>query len=375
VGSVTGYIEALDSRLSQINAVSPKVSIIVTNFNYADYIQDCLHSVSLQTYPDVECIVVDDHSSDDSLDRIERFIRSDKSHVGFTLIRHESNRGQHAAFRSGVQQAAGAFVSFLDADDLLLSDFVSEHVRVHLRCPPVAFTSSNQYQIDSKGQVIGAVHPDLETQNTYRSVGTISLRRSFWVWATTSSMMFRRPLLNYVLSDSDDAFRKCADNYICHFSNLLGGSILIPNVLGCYRRHQNNTFSNNPLIGGRLPTGDMRNHPGHRLVLHHINKRLFECSQQFISLLGVGGFFDALAKVTPLTRFWHNGRAICRKTPIRLGQSLPFYAVFARLGVRTLVRTLKRRHPSYTVRDLDGVKRAANVASYTDYQRHRRDAK
>jgi glycosyltransferase involved in cell wall biosynthesis len=375
VGSVTGYIEALDSRLSQINTVSPKVSIIVTNFNYADYIQDCLHSVSLQTYLDVECIIVDDHSTDDSVDRIERFIRSDKSHVEFTLIRHESNRGQHASFRTGVQQAAGAFVSFLDADDLLLPDFVSEHVRVHLRCPPVAFTSSNQYQIDSKGQVIGGVHPDLETQNTYRSVGTISLRRSFWVWATTSSMMFRRPLLNYVFSDSDDAFRKCADNYICHFSNLLGGSILIPNLLGCYRRHQNNTFSNNPLIGGRLPTGDMRNHPGHRLVLQHINKRLFECSQQFISLLGVGGFLDALAKVTPLTSFWHNRRAIGRKTPIRLGQSLLFYQVFARLELRTLVRTLKGRHPSYTVRDLDGVKRAANVASYTDYQRHRRDAK
>jgi glycosyltransferase involved in cell wall biosynthesis len=375
VGSVKSYIEALDSRLGQINTVLPKVSIIVTNFNYAEYIHDCLHSVTLQTNPDVECIVVDDHSSDDSIDRIESFIRNDKSHVRFTLIRHESTRGQHAAFRTGVQQASGAFVSFLDADDLLLPDFVSEHVRIHLSCSPVAFTSSNQYQIDSKGQVIGGVHPDLETQNTYRSVGTISLRRSFWVWATTSSMMFRRPVLNYVLSDSDDAFRKCADNYVCHFSNLLGGSVLIPSVLGCYRRHQNNTFSNNPLIGGRLPTGDMRNHPAHRLVLHRINERLFECSEQFISLLGVRGFLDALVKVTPFIRFWQNGRAIRGNTPISLGQSLQFYAGFARLGLRTFMRTLKGRHPSYIIRDLDGVKRAANVASYTDYQRHRRDAK
>jgi glycosyltransferase involved in cell wall biosynthesis len=375
LGSVKSYIEALDSRLGQINTVSPKVSIIVTNFNYAEYIDDCLHSVTLQTYPSVECIVVDDHSSDDSIGRIERFIRSNQSHVRFTLIRHESTRGQHAAFRTGVQQAVGAFVSFLDADDLLLPDFVSEHVRVHLSCPPVAFTSSNQYQIDSEGQVIGAVHPDLETQKTYRTVGTISLWRSFWVWATTSSMMFRRPVLNYVLSDSDDAFRKCADNYVCHFSNLLGGSVLIPSVLGCYRRHQNNTFSNNPLIGGRLPTGDMRNHPAHRLVLHHIKERLFECNQQFISLLGIGGFLDALVKVTPFIRFWHNARAMYGNTPIRLGQSFQFYAGFARIGVRTLVRALKARHPSYTIRDLDGVKRAANVASYTDYQRHRRDTK
>jgi hypothetical protein len=119
----------------------------------------------------------------------------------------------------------------------------------------------------------------------------------------------------------------------------------------------------------------MRNHPAHRLVLHQINERLFECNEQFISLLGVRGFLDALVKVTPFIRFWQNGRAIRGNTPIPLAQSRQFYAGFARLGLRTLMRTLKGRHPSYTIRDLDGVKRAANVASYTDYQRHRRDAK
>jgi hypothetical protein len=239
----------------------------------------------------------------------------------------------------------------------------------------VAFTSSNQYQIDSKGQVIGGVHPDLETHMTYRSVGTISLRQPFWVWATTSSMMFRRAILEYVLSSADEAFRKCADNYVCHFSNVLGGSILIPGVFGCYRRHQHNSFSNNPLIGGRLPTGDMRYHPAHRLVLHHINERLFECHQQFMSLLGVAGFFEVLVKVTPLTRLWRNGQAVHKITSVRFTQLLQFYGLFAGLYLRTMMRTLKRHHPSYTANDIEGLKRAANVARYTDYQRNRRDAK
>jgi glycosyltransferase involved in cell wall biosynthesis len=375
VGSIKSYVEALDSRLGQINAVTPKVSIIVTSHNYSDYIEDCLQSVSCQTYPDVECIVVDDHSSDDSVDVINRFIGCDQSHVNFKLVRHELTRGQYAAFRTGMEHADGAFVSFLDADDLLLPDFVSEHVRVHLSCSPVAFTSSNQYQIDSKGQVIGGVHPDLEAQNTYRSVGTISLQRPFWVWATTSSMMFRRPVLDCILASADGAFRKCADNYVCHFTNILGGSILIPAAFGCYRRHQHNSFSNNPLIGGRLPTGDMRYHPAHRLVLRHIGQRLFECNQQFISLLGVAGFFDAVAKVTPLTQLWRTGRAIRKVTHGRFGQSLQFYGIFTRLCLRSAVRALKRRHPSYTTSDLEGVKRAANVTRYSDYQRNRRDAK
>jgi GT2 family glycosyltransferase len=375
VGSVKSYVDALDSRLSQINTVAPKVSVVVTNYNYSEYIDDCLQSVSRQTYPDLECIVVDDHSSDDSMEKIRHFIENDKSHVVFRLIRHESTRGQYAGFRTGIKNADGPFVTFLDADDLLLPDFVSEHVRVHVSCPPVAFTSSNQYQIDSKGQLIGGNHPDLHTQGAYRSVATVSLRRSFWVWATTSSMMFRRTVLDYVLSDADDAFKKCADNYVCHFAALLGGSLLIPSVLGCYRRHQRNTFSNNPLVGGRLPTGDMSHHPTHESVLDHVRSRLFEHNQQFIALLGLDGFFHVLAKVTPLAQLWRTGRSMGRITGTGFLELMKFCVIFGWLNLRIIVRALRGWRSSYIMHDLEGVKRGANVASYTDYQRHRRDAK
>ena len=92
-------------------------------------------------------------------------------------------------------------------------------------------------------------------------------------------------------------------------------------------------------------------------------------------LWGAGWIDIVLAKVTPFTRLWHNGRAIRGKTPVRFGQALQFFGTVARLSLRAIVRALKRRHPSYTTNDLEGVKRAANVTSYTDYQRNRRDAK
>ena len=72
-------------RLGQINTVSPKVSIIVTNYNYADYIHDCLHSVSLQNYPDIECLVVDDHSSDDSVETIDASSEAISPRLDFML--------------------------------------------------------------------------------------------------------------------------------------------------------------------------------------------------------------------------------------------------------------------------------------------------
>ena len=375
MGSLKSYIEAFDARLGQLNTVAPKVSIVVTNYNYAEYICDCLESVSRQNYPDIECIVVDDHSSDDSVAKIRRFIDSDKSAVTFKILHHEATRGQYAAFRTGIDNASGAFITFLDADDLLLPDFVSEHVRVHLTLPPVAFTSSNQYQIDSSGQVIGGVHPDLLTQNSYRIIGTISLHRQFWVWATTSSMMFRRAVLGYVFADADEPFRKCADNYVAHFCNLLGGSILMPTVLGCYRRHQRNTFSNNPLIGGRLPTGDMRHHPAHKLVLRSIRARLLECREQFISLLGRSGFLHALCKVAPLADLWRDGSRIRSSGADGINGAGAFYAALGLLYLRRINRCLRNRHPAFSAADLEGSKRAAKVTSYADYQRHRRDAK
>lgn len=375
MGSLKSYIAAWDGRLGQLNTSAPKVSIIITNFNYVEYVIDCLDSVSQQTYPEIECIVVDDHSSDDSLAKISRFVESDKSAVAFKILRHETSRGQYAAFRTGIENANGAFVTFLDADDLLLPDFVSEHVRVHLTLPPVAFTSSNQYQIDSSGQVVGGVHPDLLTLERYRLIGTISLHRPFWVWATTSSMMFRRAVLGYVFADTDEEFRKCADNYVAHFCNLLGGSILMPTVLGCYRRHQRNTFSNNPLIGGRLPTGDMRHHPAHKLVLRSIRSHILECREQFISLLGQSGFLHTLCKVVPLADLWRVGGQLKISGVNGTARVGTFYAALGSLYLRAAVRRVRNRHPGFAAANLEGGKRAAKVTNYADYQRHRRDAK
>lgn len=372
MGSVKSFIDVLDPRLELINTIAPKVSIVVTNYNYSEYIRDCLQSVSNQEYPDIECVVVDDHSEDDSVNKIRNFIDNNTSHVVFRVVTHDATRGQYAAFRTGLEHTDGAFVSFLDADDLLLPDFVNEHVRVHLTFPPVAFTSSNQYQIDSKGQMIGGVHPDLHTHRTYRTIGTVSLHHNFWVWATTSSMMFRRPVLNYVLSRADGAFRKCADNYICHFCNLLGGSILIPRVLGCYRRHQKNLFSSNPLIGGRLPTGDMRNHPSHQLMLQHICERLLECRDQFIALLGMIGFMHVLAKVTLPKYLWRHGFRIFR---LGVRPAIKFCWIYALLQIRTIIRMLRKWPPVVTLHDLEGVKPATLITSYASHQHHRRDAK
>lgn len=283
----------LKKESSKINL--PFVTVIVTNFNYEKYIKDCLNSIAEQTYTNYKCIVVDDCSTDNSVKIIEQFI---KSRDNFTLIRREENGGQMAAFKTGLSHAEGPFVVFVDADDLLFDNFLETHLRRHMNGTPVAFTSSNQIQIDEFSCFIGGKHADLMTKNRPRLIIPQDIHNPFWVWATTSSMMFRRSVLELIVPDDTDNFRVCADNYICHFANLIGGSLLIPETLGAYRRHGRNFFSQNPVIGGRLPTGDMRKHPKHHIVRLNILEHLLKYHETFISVLGEGKFYSTLLHVT-----------------------------------------------------------------------------
>lgn len=289
---------ALDEGLRGTGVTLPLVSVVVTNFNYERYIVQCLSSIQRQTYENIECLVVDDVSTDGSVAAIQSFIDQEDAAGRFRLLRHEHNLGQLGAFRTGLLHTRGAFVVFVDADDLLLPRFVEAHLRCHLTLPPAAFTSSDQFQIDEHGQVIGGHHGDLRVEGREVHAGTRSLHGPIWVWATTSSMMFRRPVLEMLMPQDVSAYRYCADNYVCHFANLLGGSWLLPDRLGCYRRHGENGFSTNPLIGSRAPTGDMRRHPSHDTLLARMRAHIDERFDDFVRLQSRKSLINTLSRIT-----------------------------------------------------------------------------
>ena len=136
----------------------PLVSVIVTSFNYVPYIEACLSSIAAQSYRHFECIVVDDASTDGSVEVIDRFIHSDLAAGKFRLHRHSENEGQMAAFQTGLQHRDGTFVVFVDADDLLFPDFLETHLKAHLNSARLAaFTNSELLQISADGQVLSGI--------------------------------------------------------------------------------------------------------------------------------------------------------------------------------------------------------------------------
>ncbi|HMR98091.1 MAG TPA: glycosyltransferase [Anaerolineales bacterium] len=95
----------------------PLVSIIIPNYNHAQYIEDAIHSVLRQTYRNVEIIVVDDGSRDNSREVIGAF--GDTVRAIF-----QQNQGLSAARNTGITASRGEFIGVLDADDMYEPDFV-----------------------------------------------------------------------------------------------------------------------------------------------------------------------------------------------------------------------------------------------------------
>lgn len=98
------------------------VSVVIPLYNAGQYITRCLDSAVKQSYRDVEIIVVDDASTDASLQIVEEYSRN---HPGIRIIKHECNMGLMLTRKDGYKAAKGDFLIFLDADDSLPTDAIT----------------------------------------------------------------------------------------------------------------------------------------------------------------------------------------------------------------------------------------------------------
>ena len=97
------------------NEIKPKVSVIVPVYNVELYLKECLESIVNQTLKDIEIILVDDGSSDDSFQIMQEYANHDDR---ITVIQ-QNNRGVSAARNIGLHYAKGEFIYFIDSDDYL----------------------------------------------------------------------------------------------------------------------------------------------------------------------------------------------------------------------------------------------------------------
>lgn len=124
-----------------------KVSVIIPCYNAQKYILEALHSVLQQTYENIEIIVVDDASTDNSVQRIES-INSSK----IQLIKLKENLGYANALKIAIQNAKGTYIARMDADDVIVPSRIEKQVKVLNNNPNIAFVSSDRFRILPSGK-------------------------------------------------------------------------------------------------------------------------------------------------------------------------------------------------------------------------------
>jgi alpha-1,6-rhamnosyltransferase len=131
----------------------PLVSVLMPCYNYACYVGDAIRSVLAQDYPNLELIIVDDGSSDDSpaviTDALQNRALGHHVHAHFI---QQLNAGVSAALNAALAQAKGTYIATFDADDLMAAGRLSKQVHYLMAHPEVGCLGGRTIRIDHDGQ-------------------------------------------------------------------------------------------------------------------------------------------------------------------------------------------------------------------------------
>lgn len=149
-----------------------KVSVIIPIYNMAHYIEQCLESVINQTLSDIEIICVDDCSTDNSLEILERYASKDNR---FRIIKQDFNQGTGCARNLAINAAQGEYIMFVDPDDWIALD-ACEKAYNQIKKYDNDIVFFNYYRFDDKTGVAKVNEKYAEKLQTYSKFGNMNVR-------------------------------------------------------------------------------------------------------------------------------------------------------------------------------------------------------
>ncbi|MEM9588316.1 MAG: glycosyltransferase family A protein [Planctomycetota bacterium] len=212
------------------------MACLINNFNYAGYVCEAIQSALDQATPFSEIIVVDDGSTDDSVQRI----RSEFGNQPVKLIR-KPHGGQLSTFAVGIEAATSDWIKFLDADDVLKPDCVQRLTHATRICPSVDFLTSDYEWLGTSSGSERTISK--RSYDHGLSVVSACLERH-WVGGPTSSLAARTCLLRRLLPfPNQSVWKTRADDVLVLGASLMGAhQYFLGEKLIYYRVHGENAF-------------------------------------------------------------------------------------------------------------------------------------
>jgi glycosyltransferase involved in cell wall biosynthesis len=208
------------------------ISVLINNYNYGQFVGRAIDSALSQQARNVEVIVVDDGSSDQSRTVLEAY--SDR-----VKVLYQKNKGQAAAMNAAVHSSSGEILCFLDADDWWAPGKLTA-ISAAFRADPEASLAYHRLQ-PALSDGSPTLKPIPRTLCSGKLLPRLARSAGWWPFPMTSAIAVRRSAWD-AAGDIPEDFRISADAWLVGIYPFLGNVAALPRALGCYRIHNNTWY-------------------------------------------------------------------------------------------------------------------------------------
>ena len=210
------------------NRVDKLVSVIIPVYNAKQYLVECLNSVSKQSYKNIEVILIDDGSKDESGKICDDFAVRD---VRFTVL-HKKNEGVSAARNKGLEIATGEYIYFSDSDDILEETLIDDLVKI------IEFTQTDialcsYYVLRGTEKIMfeeDSAEPKIVNQKELGEIILSNRKYAGYLW----NKLFRRDFLQELKFKCE--MKICEDEVFCiDYIKQIKSGVILDKPLYCYR--------------------------------------------------------------------------------------------------------------------------------------------
>ncbi|MGA8146969.1 MAG: glycosyltransferase [Gallionellaceae bacterium] len=237
------YLEFCRKRDANRVDRDPLVSIVIPSYNHGRWIKKALESIYSQTYRHLEVIVIDDGSSDDSLDIIRQTLAKCPFPCRFVA---RENRGAHATINEGVGLASGEYINILNSDDWFPDDRIATMVE-HVARTDADWGFGGVSFVNDKGEIIDPAGDRrvfdlvirLAQMSKLETLGAALLNSNLAI--STGNLFLRKSLFESLGGFCD--YRYNHDWDFCLRATLESEPVFVPRNVYTYRLHGRNTIS------------------------------------------------------------------------------------------------------------------------------------
>lgn len=253
---------------------NPLVSVIIPNYNHAKFLDERIQSVLNQTYQNFEVIILDDKSTDNSVELINQY--KDNPHISHIVVNNENSGSTFKQWHKGFELAKGELIWIAESDDLCSHNFLEKLVSEFMRDTKCVLSFCRSVMINSDG-VMTDIYPSQKYKNSricMQGRDFIAKEMKFVnLVCNASSAIFKKDVLQEIEKDYMN-YQGCGDWLFWIYLSEQGNVIYIPEIFNYFRMHEGNTTAKHNKDG-------VNDHEQYLIAKYMLDKK-YICKMEFV---------------------------------------------------------------------------------------------